>query len=285
MIGDVTDMQALQAALEGHDAVVHLAGITGPYKTAPERLLHINVMGTVNVLEAAVRHGVPKVVFASSGAATGFSFQISELVPAYLPLDEAHPAAPQDEYGLSKLLSELTCARYSVAFGIRTICLRVNNAWYIDRPGASAALDSSAPSSWAKGLSIEDLWLGRYWKMLSEPDGVWPAPGPPRPQNLLWAVTDARDVAQAFRLAVEDESIRHEVFAINGDDTCSLTPTEELVARHYPHVECRAPLNGFASLISTQKAARMLGYEPRFSWRQGDFQTWLEDRGLWRGRP
>jgi nucleoside-diphosphate-sugar epimerase len=280
ILGDVTDLQALQTAVAGHDAVVHLAGVTGPYKTAPEHLLHTNVMGMVNILESSKRNAVTKVVFASSGAATGFSFQSQEIVPTYLPIDEDHPATPQDEYGLSKLLCEVTCRRYSAAFPIRTICLRVNNAWYIDRPGASLALSTSAPSSWAKGLSLEDVWSGRYWKMLSDPDGVWPIPGPPRPQNLLWAVTDARDVAQAFRLAVEDESILHEVFAINGHDTCSLTPTEELVDRYYPQVALRAPLKGFATLISTQKAARLLGYKPLFSWRQSDFQTWLGDRGL-----
>jgi nucleoside-diphosphate-sugar epimerase len=281
VVGDVTDLQALQGAVADHEAVVHLAAIPGPGRTTPEQLMHTNVMGTVNVLEAAVRNGVTKVVFASSGAATGFSFQRHEIVPSYLPIDEDHPVAPQDEYGLSKLLGEVICRRYSAAYGVRTICLRVNHAWYVDRPGASVAFSSSGTSSsWARGLSIEEVWFKRYWKVLSEPDGDWPVPGPPPPRNLLWAVGDARDVAQAFRLAVEDKSIVHEVFAINADETCSFTPTAELVGRYYPHVALALPLKGFATLVSIQKAKRLLGYEPRFSWRKSDFQTWLENNGL-----
>jgi nucleoside-diphosphate-sugar epimerase len=276
-VGDVTDMQTLQAAVAGHDAVVHMAGVPGPGRTTAEQLLHTNVMGTVNVLESAVRNGVTKVVFASSGAATGFSFQRHEIVPRYLPIDEDHPAAPQDEYGLSKLLGEVTCRRYSAAYGLRTICLRVNHAWYVDRPGASAALSTSASTSaWAKGLSVEDLWSRRYWKVVADPDGDWPNPGPPSPRSLLWAVGDARDVAQAFRLAVEDESIIHDVFAINADETCSFTPSAELARRYYPQVALAGPLDGFATLVSIQKAKRLLGYKPRFSWRSSDFQTWLE---------
>lgn len=280
--GDIHDMQTLQDASRDHEAIVHLAGVTGPDKTTPEQLMQTNVIGTVNVLESAVRAGITKVVFASSGAATGFSFQRHEIVPAYLPIDEEHPAAPHDEYGLSKLLCEIACKRYSAAHGISTICLRVNNAWYVDRSSASSALHSAASgSSWTKGLALEEIWRGRYWKMLSEPDGPWPKPGPPPPRNLLWAVSDARDVAQAFRLAVENTSIVHEVFAVNSEETCSVTPTLELVRRHYPHVELRAPLDGFATLVSVEKARRLLGYKPRFTWRSSDFQVWLEDQGLW----
>jgi nucleoside-diphosphate-sugar epimerase len=280
-VGDITDLPTLRAAVVGHDAVVHMAGVPGPGRTTPDQLLHTNVMGIVNVLESAVRNGVRKVVFASSGAATGFSFQRSEIVPRYLPIDEDHPAAPQDEYGLSKLLGEVTCKRYSAAYGVRTICLRVNHAWYVDRRGASAALSTSAAtSSWARGISVEELWSTRYWKVLSEPDGDWPSPGPPSPKNLLWAVGDARDVARAFRLAVEDASIVHDVFAINADETCSFTPTSELVRRHYPYVALAGPVDGFATLVSIEKAKRLLGYKPQFGWRSSDFRTWLQTSGL-----
>jgi nucleoside-diphosphate-sugar epimerase len=283
VIGDVTDLRMLREAAANHDALVHLAAVTGPGKTTAEELMHTNVIGTVNVLESAIGVGIRKVVFASSGAATGFSFQRHEIVPAYLPIDEDHPAAPQDEYGLSKLLCEVACKRYSAAFGISTICLRINNAWYIDRDSASIALGSAAAgSSWTKGLTIEDVWRMRYLKMLSAPDGPWPQPGPPPPRHLLWAVSDARDVAVAFRLAVEATSLGHEVFAINADDTCSLTPSVELVRRHFPDVVLRSPLNGFATLVSVEKSGRMLGYKPRFSWRNSDFQVWLNDQGLLR---
>jgi nucleoside-diphosphate-sugar epimerase len=271
--GDITDSARLEEACQGHSALVHLAAVPGPGRASPAQMTHVNVVGTVNVLEAALHAGIEKVIFASSGAATGFSYPRRELVPRYLPIDEEHPAEPQDEYGLSKLLAELTCKRYSDAFGLRTLCLRINHNWYLDREGASVAVRSG----WAKGLTVEDLWTKRYRKCILEPEGSsWPIPGPPPPRNLLWAVTDARDAAQAFRLAVEDGKLLHEVFAINGDDTCSLMKTRELIARYYPNVPLRVPLEGYYSLVSHEKATRLLGYRPRYTWRVGEFRDWLE---------
>ncbi len=270
--GDIMEVSRLQDACAGQDAVVHLAAIPGPGRATPEQLLNINVIGAVHVLEAALRAGVPKVVLASSGAATGFSFQKRPLLPHYLPLDEAHPCEPHDEYGLSKLLAEVACKRYSDAYGLQTICLRLNHNWYLDREGAQVAVRSG----WAKG-TVEELWTKRYRKCV-EANGqtVWPRPGPPSPQDLLWAVTDARDAAQAFRLAVEHDSLRHAVFQINGADTCSFEASLTLISRHYPSVALRAPLEGHASLVSHAKATRLLGYRPRYSWRQSDFRDWLE---------
>ena len=100
------DADGLRRASAGHDAIIHLAAVPGPGRASAADLLTLNVIGTVNVLEAAVARGVERVVLASSAAATGFSFQTHDIVPRYLPIDEAHPDAPQDEYGLSKLLAE-----------------------------------------------------------------------------------------------------------------------------------------------------------------------------------
>jgi len=233
--------------------------------------MSINVIGTVHVLEAAVQTGLRKVVFASSGAAAGFTFATKKMPPRYFPVDEEHLSEPQDEYGLSKLLGEITCKRYSDAFGLQTICLRINNNWYLDRPGAERAVRSG----WARGLTVEELWTVRYRRTIEDAETDWPVPGPPSPRNNLWAVTDARDAAQAFRLAVEDDRLLHEVFFINGDDTCSLVESRTLVERHYPQTPLRTPLEGYASLVSHEKATRLLGYRPRYSWRQSNFYDWL----------
>jgi len=272
--GDISEPEQVSSVCRGHDAIVHLAAVPGPGRATPERLIYVNVVGTVHVLEAAVRSGVGRVVFASSGAATGFSFQRREVVPKYLPIDEEHPSEPQDEYGLSKLLAELTCKSYTQAHGIRTICLRINNNWYVSRKEAEVAVRSG----WARGLTVEDLWSQRYLKAVEDAEEKWPVPGPPRPRNILWAFTDARDAARAFRLVVENENIKHEVFLISGDDTCSTVETRELVSQHYPSVPLKAPLEGHASLFSHEKASRMLGYRPRYTWRASHFQAWMESR-------
>jgi nucleoside-diphosphate-sugar epimerase len=251
--GDITDPAGLRDACRGQDAVVHLAAVPGPGITTADELMYVNVMGTFRLLQAAVAEGVDKVVFASSGAATGFSFQKQKIIPQYLPLDEDHPSAPQDEYGLSKLVGEATCKSFSGGFGIQTICLRINHNWYLDCAGAEVAVRSG----WNKTRTVEEQWA-QYRRAVQDPSRAW---------RVLWAFTDARDAAQAFRLALENDQIRHEVFLINGDDTCSLSGTRALVAAHYPGVPLRAPLQGHASLFSHDKATRVLGYRPQYTWR------------------
>ena len=265
------DQESLERGFAGADAVVHLAALTSPFRAPALELLETNVSGTFRVLEAAARAGVGKIVFASSGAATGFSFPSRDRVPRYLPLDEEHPCDPDDTYGLSKLLGEQACGRWSRAHDLSTIALRLNSTWCVDRPGAERALGGG----WAKDLTIDDLW-GRYRFQLEKPERERSTiPGPPPPRDLLWAFTDGRDAAEAFRLAIENETIQHGVFFINGFDTCSFTETQALVTEHLPDVHLRRPLTGNATFWSYDKATRFLGFEPKHSWRDSDFAEWL----------
>ncbi len=270
--GDIGRPEDLREAFAGQEAVIHMAAVPGPGRQSAERLMQVNLVGTVNALEAAVGAGVGRFVFTSSGAAMGYAFQRRPLTPQYLPLDEDHPCRPHDDYGLSKLLGELACRRYTDAFGLQTLCLRVHANWYVDRPGAEAACGQG----WAKDLTVEELWAKRYLKTLDAAEGDWPVPGPPAPHKLLWAFTDARDAARALRLAAECESLAHEVFIISGFDTCSREETSRLVERRFPEVPLSRPLSGFETLWSHAKAKRLLGYEPRHTWRDSDFQCWSE---------
>ena len=278
VVADIHDANAINAACRGQDAIVHLAGVPGPGRASAAELLRVNVNGTTEVLEAAVAAGVPRFVLASSGAATGFSFQQQPLAPRYLPIDEDHPCEPDDEYGLSKLLAELTCARYSRRYGITTICLRINHNWCVDRPGADVAVRCG----WAgrASFTVEQLWRERYRKAVTDPhgDGVWPTPGPPTPPQLLWAVTDIRDAATAVGLTLMAGATGHHVLHINGADSCSTVSTRELISRHHPQAEVRSKLAGFDSLVSCARAADVIGYQPQRSWRESDFADWLEEQ-------
>jgi nucleoside-diphosphate-sugar epimerase len=276
MRGDAGNCEDVARGARGHDAIIHLATFRGPVGAPSEQLVASNVGTTTCVLEAAVRSNVPLVVFASSGAALGFTYQKRNISPRYFPVDEMHSCEPQDPYGLSKLLGELTCKSYSDAFGIRTTCLRVNNAWYLDREGAELAI----MCGWARGLTVEQLWQSHYAKTLEDMEGdSWPSPGPPSPRNNLWAVIDARDVARAFRQAVEHCLSGHQVLNLNSGETCSFTPTPQLLARYFPGVPLYRPIANFASLISHDKVTRLLGFHPQHTWRQSDFSEWLGARG------
>jgi nucleoside-diphosphate-sugar epimerase len=128
-------------------------------------------------------------------------------------------------------------------------------------------------------MTVEQFWSGRYRRMVADrPDDVWPTPGPPSPVNLLWAVTDARDGAESFVRALAATGLGHEVFQINADDTCSRRCSAELMHDHYPETSVRQPLTGFATLVSHDKATRLLGYRPVYTWRDSEFAEWLRDQ-------
>jgi nucleoside-diphosphate-sugar epimerase len=265
------DVDGLARAFEGAEGVIHLAAIPGPYRADVHEVLDVNVGGTARALDAAVRAEATRFLFASSGAATGFSFPAEDRSPLYFPLDEDHPCTPDDSYGLSKLVGEELCARWTRAHGLATVSLRINHNWYVDRAGAEAALSAGG---WARGLSVERLWE-RYRLQIEEPDRERARDRPPLPRDLLFAVTDVRDAATAFRLALEAPLVGHQVLMINGFDTCSLVPSERLVAEHFPGVPLRASLPGHATLISFARATSSVAYEPRHTWRESDFSTWL----------
>ena len=128
----------------------------------------VNVVGTINVLEAALGEGVPKVVYASSNAVFGFTYQQRPMAPKYFPVDEEHPCEPQDAYGLSKLLCETTCKSYTDGYGIQTVCLRLNTNWCLDREGADIAVGTGS----IKGMTVEELWRTRYLHSIEATDQI-----------------------------------------------------------------------------------------------------------------
>ena len=113
----VTDMDAMTAACRGADAVIHLAGIPG--EASWERICELNIGGSYVTFEAARRAGTPRVIFASSNHAVGFTPRSAFPVPDY-----AFPA-PDTNYGVSKAATEALAAMYHYRYGLDAICLRI----------------------------------------------------------------------------------------------------------------------------------------------------------------
>jgi uronate dehydrogenase len=147
----VTDLDAMTAACQGAEAVIHLAGIASE---APWRqILEVNIEGTYAAFEAARQAGTGRVIFASSNHAVGFSPRESFPVPDY-----AFPA-PDSYYGVSKAAGEALAALYHHRYGMDTICIRILTC--ADRPPNVRAL-----STW---LSPDDA--GRLFEAcLSAPE-------------------------------------------------------------------------------------------------------------------
>jgi hypothetical protein len=147
----ITDLDAMTAACRGADAVIHLAGIA--WEAPWPEILEVNINGTYAVFEAARRAGVPRVVFASSNHAVGFSPQESFPVSDY-----AFPA-PDTHYGVAKVAGEGLAAMYHHRYGLDAVCIRILTCF--ERPPSSRAL-----STW---LSPDDA--GRLFEAcLTAPD-------------------------------------------------------------------------------------------------------------------
>jgi len=115
---DITDFDSVLKAMEGTEAVVHLAAEARD--EAPwDSILNLNLIGTYNVFEAAHRCGIKKIVYASSNHACGFAVKESELVGPDAPI------RPTNLYGVSKVFGEAIGRYYSDNFGLSVICLRI----------------------------------------------------------------------------------------------------------------------------------------------------------------
>jgi uronate dehydrogenase len=120
MLADLADAQAVDAMVQGVDAIVHFGGVSveGPF--AP--ILQANILGVYNLYEAARKHGVKRVVFASSNHVTGF-YRQSETITA------DHPPRPDSYYGVSKAFGEDLSRFYFDRYGIETACIRIGSSF------------------------------------------------------------------------------------------------------------------------------------------------------------
>ena len=121
--GDVRDRNDVEEAMQGIEVVFHLAASVGNKRSIDDPVTDaaVNVLGTVNILEAARKHGVRKIITSSSAGIFG------ELKT--LPIREDHPVEPDSPYGCTKLCEEKLCLAYSKLYPVEVVCLRYFNVY------------------------------------------------------------------------------------------------------------------------------------------------------------
>ena len=233
---ELSDAAAVADLLKGADAVVHMGAIPGPLREDPRVIFENNVTGDFNVMMSAAELGLRRVVFSSSAFGMGWAHDGNAFVPLYLPLDENHPMMPFEPYGLSKQVGEDVGRMIARNSDTTVASLRFTNV-------ALPEVQAEFP---------------------------WPAPTPENPLTLvMWAYADARDVAEAHVLAVDAEIEEYEAFMLAQPSSRFAEPTIDLIKQNFgDRVEIRDGLDGVASVISTAKGQRMLGWQPRHDWRQ-----------------
>lgn len=242
---DLTDFGQTMDVLSGVDelyrsvdAVVHLAAIPRPSAYPNAVTFRANTLSTYNVFEGACKLGIKNVVWASSETLLGLPFEVP---PPYIPLDEEYPARPETAYSLSKLLGEEMAKQFCRWDPeLKIVALRFSNVM--------------EPGDYANFAGFDADPNLRKWN--------------------LWAYIDVRDAAQAIRKAVEAPLKGFHAFLIANADTVMSRPNPELIAASYPGVPLRKEIEPNETLQSIEKARRVLGYEPQYSWRtEAAFQS------------
>jgi nucleoside-diphosphate-sugar epimerase len=216
---------------DGVDALVHLAAIPAPGLRTNAATFANNITASYNTYSAAIRAGVRKIVWASSETVLGLPF---EEPPPYVPVDEEYPPRPNSTYSLVKTLEEELA---------RQLC-----RWHPDLSMIGLRFSNVMnPEDYAQFPSYDADPQLRRWN--------------------LWAYIDARDGAQAVRRALEHDRTGADVFIIANADTVMSRPNDALLADVFPDVALTRPVGPHETLLSIDKARRVLGYEPLHSWR------------------
>ena len=220
-----------QAAKATFDALVHLAAIPAPGIESDVATFDNNILSTFHVFQAARRAGIRNIVYASSETVLGLPFDVP---PPYIPVDEEYPARPDSVYSLVKHLEEqmaIELVRWDPT--LKIIALRFSNV-----------MD---PEDYAEFPTFDADATTRKWN--------------------LWGYIDGRDGAQAVLKALELDTTGFDRFNIAAADTVMSRSNAELVAEVFPDVPVTGDLGEHDTLLSIEKARRVLGYQPQHSWR------------------
>jgi len=234
ILGDHEDLGQVIQAARGCEAIAHLSAIPAPGGVPDAVLFRTNVLGTYNAHAAAAALGIGTVVSTSSQSAFGWAWGRRDRawLPSRLPLDDDYPDEPDDDYGLSKVVGQEIAATFHRKTGLRAVVLRPP---YVRVPGSDV-----------RGMLQHPRW-----------------------RSTLLSYLDARDLAQAFRCALERTELRHEVFNVCADDALASEPLCDLLPRLDPgFAGLAAPLTGTRPMVDCSRAKRLLGWQPVHSWRE-----------------
>lgn len=236
---DMRDGAAVRTAAQGCDAIIHLASLLGAKTDDPDETMSVGLQGTWHVLMAAKEAGCKRVVSFSSVNALGIF--MGQHAPDYFPIDDDHPARPRSTYGMMKRLGEQMCEYFTFNTGITTICLR------------------------PPGVTRPEYYALARERRAANPESEW------SPSWEYGAICHVQDVAAAAVLALTCPDPGHVTLLLCADDIASDTPSREMANKVHPEVPWHGgtdyEADPFKALVDNSKAKRVLGWQPKYTWR------------------
>ncbi|MBE0414481.1 NAD(P)-dependent oxidoreductase [Yoonia sp.] len=231
-----TDFHELDAGtgVPKFDAVVHFAAVPRVMIGTDGECFRINTLSTYNVIEAATKLGIAKIIFASSETTYGVCFADGEVKPAYVPVDEDHPTVPHDSYAMSKVCNEATARSFQARTGADIYGLRINNV--------------IEPHEYAENFPafIADPALRR---------------------RNIFAYIDARDLGHMVDCCLKTDGLGYQVFNVSNDDMSVGITSDQVIAQFYQGVDVRRDMGANETMYANDKAKQMVGFAPQHSWR------------------
>lgn len=216
------------------DVVVHFAAIPRILLKPDNETFAANTVATYNVIEAAAKLGIKKIVIASSETTYGVCFAEGDKDYRCFPLEEDYDVDPMDSYGLSKVVNEKTARAFAMRFGIDIYALRIGNV-------------------------IEPHEYPKFADFLANP--------PSRKRN-AWSYIDARDLGQIVDLCIAKDGLGFTVFNATNDTITADIPTREFLAKYAPDTPITREMDEFEAPLSNRKIRDVLGFVEQHNWRQ-----------------
>lgn len=216
------------------DAVVHFAAIPRVLIQPDNVTFTTNVTSTYNVIEAAVKLGIKKVIIASSETTYGVCFAEGDKDFHSFPLEEQYDSDPMDSYGLSKVVNEKTARAFAMRSGIDIYALRIGNV-------------------------IEPHEYTMFSGFLADPAS--------RKRN-AWSYIDARDLGQIVDLCLAKNGLGYQVFNAVNDEITATESTETFLKKWAPNSPITRKMGEFEAPISNQKIREVLGFKEQHNWRK-----------------
>jgi UDP-glucose 4-epimerase len=193
-----------------------------------------NVLSTYNIIEAAIKLGVRKVIIASSITAYGVCFAEGDRDYTSFPVDEDYDADPTDSYGLSKLVGEKIAQSFASRTGADIYALRI-------------------------GVVIEPADYRRFPAALDDPLSR---------KRDAWSYIDVRDLAHIVDLCIEKDGLGFQVFNAANDQIIANEPTMSFLTRYASDAPRRRELEGFEAPMSQSKGPGAFGFREEHNWRK-----------------